>query len=258
MRFEIRAVAGGGRKDTWLDGAAMRLGPIVDFVSGEHFITMRSRRSNGGGTVAVRAVWTALLVFAFLLVLREVTHPDAIIPSWSWAQLVSGAREKVELFFAVFAGAYVSYYGRFASQWTYLANLYNQIRAADVQASALPPDQKASTVAELSHWKAEWIADSHNVHLAGKPLFASVVISWLQEDSLRKIIATDYTANDRKRYAEIWSIAAKTMGLLEPPPWSTFEKPRSTGADLTSFDPQAVAQALTRNARRASSRGRQS
>ena len=84
---------------------------------------------------------------------------------------------------AVFAGVYTALYTRFASQWEYLATLYNQIK--QTECSGL-----SNEVAFLE-WKVAFIEDAEDLHLACKPSFAAVIVSWLRDDQVVKRYTED-------------------------------------------------------------------
>ncbi|MGQ3117659.1 MAG: hypothetical protein ACT6RQ_19015 [Hydrogenophaga sp.] len=70
----------------------------------------------------------------------------------------------------VFGGVYIAFYARFVSQWTYLANLYNQIKQTEVQGVK---NEKA-----LSQWKAGFIEDALDLHMATKPGTLAIIRAW--------------------------------------------------------------------------------
>jgi hypothetical protein len=86
-------------------------------------------------------------------------------------------------FGTILAASYAALYARFASQWTYLANLYNQIKAAECRADC---DQD-----KLAEWKAGFMEDAEELHLAGKPLFASVLHAWGMEEKIKEQFKTN-------------------------------------------------------------------
>jgi hypothetical protein len=57
-------------------------------------------------------------------------------------------------------------YARFSSQWSYLAGVYNQIKAAECRTGF------QETV--LAQWKAGFIEDAADLHLLRKAMFASI------------------------------------------------------------------------------------
>jgi hypothetical protein len=61
-------------------------------------------------------------------------------------------------------------YARFASQWTYLAGVYNQIKAAEARRDA--------DAEKLAEWKQGFIADAEALHLDNNPIFVDLVAAW--------------------------------------------------------------------------------
>jgi hypothetical protein len=89
-----------------------------------------------------------------------------------------GAADFVEILpwlAAIFAGVYVALYTRFSSQWTYLANLFNQIVQAQL---ALPEKPHEAQLNTMASWKAAFIEDAEDLHLAAKPMFLVAVQDW--------------------------------------------------------------------------------
>lgn len=79
---------------------------------------------------------------------------------------------------AVFAAAYVAFYARFSAQWNYLASLYNQIAAT---ALTLPINESQSDP-RMHAWRAAFVEDAVDLHLAGKSMFKSAVMHYLSGD----------------------------------------------------------------------------
>ncbi|MGH9256831.1 MAG: hypothetical protein ACRD3C_19900, partial [Vicinamibacterales bacterium] len=91
--------------------------------------------------------------------------------------------ETLPWFGAVFAGMYTALYARFASQWGYLAGVYNQIKAAECRGQC---DANA-----LAEWKAGFIEDAQELHLATKPAIASILSVWGRQPNVKaKFIET--------------------------------------------------------------------
>jgi hypothetical protein len=159
---------------------------LVRTLSGEW---MLDGRPNGGTVIFLRALWVSSLVFlASVLVSVLWVCPE------SSCQLVAQLRHSAKSNFLPFAAgtfafAYTALYARFASQWSYLANLYNQIMAVKVgmerdQASG-GSGQTSMTPEALQKWQAGFIEDAEDLHLATKPMFAGVVLSMLAVDGVR-------------------------------------------------------------------------
>lgn len=126
------------------------------------------KRANGGTVVLFRSLWVTAIVYTVALLVKEVTDPASIPWTWSVRSLVTAIYETIPWIGAIFAGAYVAFYTRFSSQWTYLAGLYNQI----LQAQAASPAPKSKT---LDVWWAAFIEDALELHLATKPMFAALI-----------------------------------------------------------------------------------
>src|SRR5690606_6800070 len=73
---------------------------------------------------------------------------------------------------------YLALYSRFSSQWGYLSNLYNQIKQAE---TSLQVNKKT-----LNYWKAGFIEDAVELHLALKPMFAMIIKGWSQNPKVKK------------------------------------------------------------------------
>lgn len=81
---------------------------------------------------------------------------------------------------AVFGGSYAALYARFSSQWSYLAGMYNQIKAAQSREGV-----DKSVIAE---WRAAFIEDCEDLHLLRKAPFASAVDSLLNGDDEQSVL----------------------------------------------------------------------
>jgi hypothetical protein len=135
---------------------------------------------NGGTAVLIRSVFISLGVYLITIAFKSRITPGAtwhFDPS-SFRALVG---ETIPWFGAIFAGVYVALYSRFASQWNYLASLYNQI----MQAAVENPPEGVSRESALRIWQAGFIEDAEDLHLAGKPMFASIIQSMLAKPEIR-------------------------------------------------------------------------
>lgn len=113
--------------------------------------------------MVLRAVWIGVLGYFATIVVTELLRPNT---AWvfSLTALRSAIFENLKVGGAIFAGAYTALYARFASQWSYLAGVYNQIMAAQVRVA--PPDSEGRRALEF--WKAGFIEDAEDLHLATK------------------------------------------------------------------------------------------
>jgi hypothetical protein len=136
--------------------------------------------------------------------------------------------ETIPWFGAIFAGVYMALYTCFASQWNYLASLYNQMMAMSVQC---PPEGTTSSD-NLVLWQAGFIEDADDLHLVTKPMFASVVSNLLQQQAVRDAI-TEYSPGGARRLGEL---EAKVKAALDKA-----NSRRGLGAELVATVPQAPA-----------------
>lgn len=92
----------------------------------------------------------------------------------------------------VYGAVYVALYARFTSQWTYMANLYNQIKQAEITVQE-PLGKKI-----LAQWKAGYIEDAYTTHMATKPMVAGVIHAWYLDPDVK-----DAFINHTKNHHEI-------------------------------------------------------
>lgn len=151
----------------------------ISLLTGEWLLRTRP---NGGAVILVRA-----LLISALLFLVGIGIVERLAPGSSWAldpgRLLLAIGGHLGWLSALFAGSYAALYARFASQWTYLAGLYNQIMSA--QATS-PKDGNAERCRVYNNWKAAFIEDAENVHLALKPLYAALIKDMLTDSEVRK------------------------------------------------------------------------
>ena len=97
------------------------LSGAVHFFSGEFVLDYMH---NGGSSVVLRALFSGTFISIFVIIAHyvvyvDVVHPFEIIKHNGWQ------------FCGIYAAAYAAFYARFVSQWTYLSNLYNQIKNSE-------------------------------------------------------------------------------------------------------------------------------
>jgi hypothetical protein len=150
---------------------------FFEFLSSEWLLT-RLGFVNGGGVVTLRASLASLFIYLIALALRNGLDPERL---WVFSshELKLQIANTIPWFGATFAVAYAGFYARFASQWTYLAEMYNQIKS--VEASTKSPNAGA-----LAEWKAGFLEDADSLHLAAKPSIASIVRAWLDDCEVQK------------------------------------------------------------------------
>jgi len=162
-------------------------------MSGELWLTSGRRRANGSDIILRRALLIAAQLFLVAILMQQTLDPGR---SWrfSWAELARAMSNHVEWFGATFAAAYAALYTRFSSQWSYLAGVYNQIKAAESQTSVAP--------GVIAQWRAGFIEDADDLHLVAKPIFASVVVHWARNKDVRQAFV-QHTAGKRARLVRI-------------------------------------------------------
>lgn len=141
---------------------------FVSAVSGEWLLT-ECGYANGGSIIAARSLMSSVALLCSALLLVNVLDPSRTW-SFSWAEARIQLCEKTNWFGTVFAVVYAAFYARFASQWTYLAGVYNQIKCAE--------STKECDPLKLAEWKQGFIADAEALHLDNKALFADLIAAW--------------------------------------------------------------------------------
>lgn len=152
---------------------------VAGILFGEFFL---DKRPNGGAVIVRRTAWTTTIIYLVTLVVYErlavgatcrlsLPHADTLRATLPWLG-------------AIAAAMYAASYSRFASQWTYLANLYNQMMAA---AAAQPTSPSEESKRALAAWRAGFIEDAEDLHLATKPSYAGVIRSLLSREDVRDV-----------------------------------------------------------------------
>ena len=140
------------------------------------------KHPNGGGLILIRTVWIALLIYTLALSIKHFLSSETIVCiDWDGAKKIIS--ETLGWYGAIFAGVYATLISRFASQWHYLANLYNQMMATAVQTSKGEEKERS-----MNYWRAAFIEDAVELHLARKRIFASVIRSMLDKEGVRNAI----------------------------------------------------------------------
>jgi len=144
-----------------------------DFLAGEWLLGIF--KSNGSVVVALRALWTTVIFAVIAVIVVSVFDPARTGPV-----SVHGALDafwSVSNHIALFLGAsYIAFYARFVSQWGYLAGLYNMIKQTEATAES---DKKI-----IAEWKAGYLEDAENLHLATKNNLAPVLYAWVQDPAV--------------------------------------------------------------------------
>lgn len=166
------------KKLTWL-------GSKLELLTGEVILDYYP---NGGTVIFCRAILMASLfsitnaLVDFFIDITGFSAPS-ILPYW-W-----------QVFVAVFATTYTALYTRFASQFSYLANLYNQIQASYLR---IDPDNKLA-LERIKAWEAGFVEDADSLHLATKPIFAATINAFLDDPVVVKYYK-EYTIGGELRF----------------------------------------------------------
>lgn len=169
------------------------------------------KRANSGGLVLARSLIITVLVYGAAVALKAILEPGAIL-RFDAANLRAVLKDTLPWAGAIFAGIYATLYGRFSSQWLYLANLYNQLMATQAQA----PDYDYST------WKAGFIEDAEELHLSLKPMYAAIIADMLKDDTIRERYEAD-VPNGGERLKRLERNIARVLkrvpvaGIEQPP-----------------------------------------
>lgn len=192
---------------------------VVHLLSGEW---MLRSRPNGGTVIFLRALWVTTLVYSAAIGVEVLFSCPS---GCSEALLLAGQaaqRSFLPFVAGTFAFAYTALYARFASQWSYLASLYNQIMEAKVSTGICPPKESSQSkdsssgalafvdadldeqdsgtdsnrLRAIQKWQAGFIEDAEELHLATKPMFAGVIVSMLDCLGVRKRFITDVAGGE--------------------------------------------------------------
>lgn len=161
----------------------MKIGAkFISLVSGEFFLS--EGRPNGGDVVVFRTLWTGFLIFITIILLRVAMTDGCSCFTITFWKILQESIKGVEVP-TIFGATYAAFYARFVSQWTYIANLYNQIKQAEVAAAGTALGRKKQKLV-LAQWKAAFIEDALTVHMATKQPMKGVVQAWYQDELVRR------------------------------------------------------------------------
>lgn len=146
----------------------------IEILSGEFML--EGGRPNGGEVVVGRTIWIGLILIVATALIRGLFGDTSSCAAYFDCVLVAvkGLFTSAEAL-TIFGVTYAALYARFASQWGYIANLYNQIKQAEVEAAVSAPQGALATTgaaaasptptsAVLAQWKAGFIEDASSAH----------------------------------------------------------------------------------------------
>jgi hypothetical protein len=163
-----------------------------------------------GTLILVRAIWSAAVVLILRLATLNVVEPDR---TWdpSCRELRKQLAESLPSFATVLAAAYAAFYARFSSQWSYLAGVYNAIKAAEYSVAPIADRESAERQARaLADWKAGFIEDCEDLHLARKPSFATSVYTWGRAADVQESFVSNVIGS-RQRLESLLCIVAHAL-----------------------------------------------
>lgn len=163
----------------------------LNCLSGEWIIACVTR-SNGGAAILMRATqFAGFVLLTHTWLLWCLTDFGKVGENGRrWAFVSSYILEYFPFIGVAFGAAYAAFYSRFAAQWEYLAGVYNDIKRTEVDI-AISERGPTSGRAELAQWKKAFIEDALSLHLAYKPLFASVVADWIQHPDVAPLFVDE-------------------------------------------------------------------
>ena len=149
---------------------------IVDAISFEPFLTY-FKWPNGGTVIFIRTLLISIWVILLYILLKHSFDPTRTF-EFSFFELQLEIIASLQIYGAIFAGIYLALYSRYAAQWSYLADLYNQIKQTE---SANSVNRKS-----IAEWKAGFIEDAIAVHLARRPMFAIAIKVWTKDKKVKR------------------------------------------------------------------------
>ncbi len=175
---------------------------IVNIFSAEWLIT-KLEIPNGGPVVLFRAIWSSSFLFLLYLGTQNALDP---MRGWefSFAELRLQSSQNLHWYGVIFAGMYTALYTRFSSQWSYLAEVYNAIKASEAG---------GGNAEVLAEWKAGFLEDAENLHIACKGTVVSIVMSWGRDELVRQAFI-NHTPGGETRYNRLMERAEFSTTLV--------------------------------------------
>ena len=167
---------------------------FIHVLSGEYLL---HSRPNGGGVVLARSSLVSFMFYGVALIFKEVLTPGALF-EFSQIAFKNAVGTTIPWFGAIFAATYASFYARYSSQWTYLANTYNQFMA--VKASAQSQSIGVNTNKSLVNWQAGFVSDCFTLHLDRKPIFEGVIAELMKDPLLKQEILDNFSDDEREEF----------------------------------------------------------
>ncbi len=172
---------------------------FFDFLAGEWII--KTFKANGGTVVAFRAIWITIIFSGLAMISVSTLDPSRVGPI-----SLNGA---VDVFWEIsnnvsifFGASYLVLYARFVSQWSYLSGVYNLIKQTEAAKEANPK--------VIAEWKAGYLEDAENLHLAAKNNLAPVINAWVKDPDVVKAYIAN-TPGGEIRLQQLCCLATKAF-----------------------------------------------
>lgn len=160
---------------------------VIGICSGEWLLTWL-HMPNGGAVIAARAIMSSVTIYLVALGLQNIFDPDK---SWAFSRRVfqSQILETLPWLGAIIAANYAALYSKFSSQWTYLAELYNQIKGTECNLACEDA---------MADWKAGFIEDADDLHLVSKKSFAQAICVWSADSKIKAAFIEGSVGGERR------------------------------------------------------------
>lgn len=140
---------------------------------------------NGGRAVIIRTAYISSYLYLVAIAIKSYTSQYAVL-AFSLEELFAEVNDTIPWAGAIFGAVYAALYARFSSQWTYLADLYNQQLALASTAS-----KEILNGENFAIWQAAFVEDAVCMHLATKRGFSNAIYTMLQDEQVKKILEND-------------------------------------------------------------------
>lgn len=184
------------RTNFWDGRALPAWSRFVDWLSGEWLLKVRP---NGGDVILLRATWASSWLWLTAIAISQSLDPTRHLLLFSGKELLAAMTSGLPWLGTFFAGIYAALYARFASQWGYLADVYNQVKAAEARLDDTASERQLHAIVQ---WKAGYIEDAEDLHLATKPPIATTILHWLRDEKVREAFVT-YASGNRARLCQL-------------------------------------------------------
>lgn len=169
---------------------------LLGFLSGEY---MLKSKPNGGDIVLLRAIHSTFFIYLMTILLHEITKPNAIL-TFSQEELISAVHKSIPWLGAIFAATYATFYTRYSSQWTYLANTYNQFMAVKSVQNDHVMNLDHEAAKALNNWMAGFVSDCFTLHLDRKPIFKGIIENLMKDEKIKELILGNFEGEEKQEF----------------------------------------------------------